>query len=256
MRYLKYLLVLTLVFTSCKTKKYVIDSNIIAKEMSAKKVVRKHIAADFNKETIDAKLKANFNDGKTKQSISVYLKIKKDEVIWLKGTKFISVFKAKITPGKVSFYSPLEKKYFEGDFSMLTKLLGAEVNFQQLQNLFLGQAMLDIKGDKQEVEIVNNSYVLTPISKDGVMYKYTAVNPSHFKLDFQSIITALTNQNLEIKYPSYKLVDDAIFPQEINITAKTPKKVTTIDFTLKSVEFNTEINTSFSIPKGYKRINL
>ncbi|MDX6745231.1 DUF4292 domain-containing protein [Polaribacter sp. PL03] len=256
MRYLKYILVLTIVFTSCKTKKYAIDSNVIAKEMSAKKVVRKHVAANFNKETIDAKFKANFNDGKTKQSISVYLKIKKDEVIWLKGTKFISVFKAKITPEKVSFYSPLERKYFEGDFSMLEKLLGTEINFKQLQNLFLGQAILDIKKEKQNVAIVDNSYVLSPQLQANLFDAFFAVNPGHFKLDNQSILNSLKGQRLDIKYPSYKLVKDEVYPQEINIIAKQKGKVTSIDFILKSVEFNTDINTSFTIPKGYKRINL
>ena len=119
--------------------------------MSAKKVARKHVSANFKKKTIAAKFKVNFNDGITKQSISVYLRIKKDEVIWLKGTKFINVFKAKITPEKVRFYSPVEKKYFEGDFSMLEKLLGTKINFQQLQNLFLGQAILDVKNKKQNI---------------------------------------------------------------------------------------------------------
>ena len=54
-----------------------IDANVIAEEMSAKKVARKHVAANFDKKTVDAKLKANFNNGKTKQSISVSLKMKK-----------------------------------------------------------------------------------------------------------------------------------------------------------------------------------
>ncbi|WP_299670516.1 DUF4292 domain-containing protein [uncultured Polaribacter sp.] len=232
------------------------DENVIAKEISAKKVVRKHIATHFDKETVDAKLKANFNDGKIKQSISVYLKIIKDEVIWLKGTKFISVFKAKITPTSVQFYSPLEKKYFEGDFAMLEKLLGTEINFQQLQNLFLGQAILDLKLKKQKVAIENNSYVLSPQLQANLFDAFFAVNPSHFKLDQQSIVNSLKGQRLDIKYPLYKLVEDEVFPQEINIKAKKGTKLTTIDFELKSVEFNTEINTSFTIPKGYKRINL
>lgn len=256
MRYLKYLLLLSIVFTSCKSKKYIIDSNVIAKEMSSKKVVRKHIAASFNKETVDAKLKANFNNGKINQGLSVNLRIKKDEVIWLKGTKFINIFKAKITPEKVSFYSPLERTYFEGDFSILEELLGTKINFQQLQNLLLGQSIIDLKEQRQDVEIVNNSYVLTPQSKDGVLDKNFGINPSHFKLDFQSIVIFLKDQMLSVKYPSYKLVDGEIYPQEINIEAKQGGKSTLIDFTLKSVEFNTDINTSFSIPKGYKRINL
>ncbi len=105
-----------------------IDANAIAKEISAKKVAKKHIAANFDRETVDAKLKVNFNNGKTKQSLSVNMKIIKDEVIWLRGTKFITVFKAKITPTSVSYYSPFAKNYFEGDFSMIKKLLGVEIN--------------------------------------------------------------------------------------------------------------------------------
>jgi hypothetical protein len=85
---------------------------------------------------------------------------------------------------------------------------------------------------------------------------FFAVNPAHFKLDHQSIGNSLKSRQLDIKYPSYKLVEDEIFPQEINIKAKQGKKTTTIDFILKAVEFNTELNTSFTIPKGYKRINI
>ena len=145
MKFIKYFVVFAVVFTSCKTKKNLMSANIIAKEMSAKKVARKHVASNFDKKSIDAKLKASFNNGKLKQSISVNMKIKKDEVIYLKGTKFITVFKAKITPTSVSYYSPFAKNYFTGDFSMIKQLLGVEINFEQLQNLFLGQALQNLK---------------------------------------------------------------------------------------------------------------
>jgi hypothetical protein len=256
MRYIKYLVVLILVFASCKTKKYALDADVIAKEISAKKVIRRHISSSFNKKTLEAKFKVNFRNTKFKQSISVQLKIKKDEVIWLKGTKFINVFKAKITPQNIRFYSPLEKTYFEGDFSMLEKLLGTEINFEQLQNLFLGQAILDIKQKNQQVEIVNNSYVLSPEIQAKLFDAFFAVNPIHFKLDYQSIGNSIKSKQLDIKYPSYKLIEDEIFPQEIKIKAVQDKNFTTIDFFLNTVEFNNELNTSFTIPKGYKRINI
>ena len=119
MKFIKYFVVLVIVFTSCKSNKNLIDSNIVTEEMSAKKIARKHVAANFDKKTVDAKLKANFNNGKIKQGFSVSFRMKKDAVIWLKGTKFITLFKAKITPTSVQFYSSLNKKYFDGDFSML-----------------------------------------------------------------------------------------------------------------------------------------
>jgi len=256
MKIFKYLVLILLVFTSCKTKKYVIDSNAVAKEMSAKRVVKKHLNVSFGKETVDAKLSANFNNGKTKQSLSVYLRITKGKEIWLKGSKFITVFKARITPKAVEYYSPYAKNYFKGDFKMLENVLGTSLNYTQLENLFLGQAVIDLKENKQEVNIVNNTYVLKPQTTNGVLKMFFGINPGHFKLDFQKVINSFKNQALEVEYPSYSIVDKEIFPKKIDIRAKQGKKITKINFTLKSVEFNKPINTSFSIPENYKHINL
>jgi hypothetical protein len=255
MRFVKYLVVFTFVFISCKTTKNMIGANVVAKEMSAKKVAKKHVSANFNKKSIDAKMRVNFNNGKIKQRISVNMKIIKDKVIWLKGTKLISIFKAKITPTKVSYYSPLAKHYFEGDFSMIKNLLGVEINFEQLQNLFLGQALQNVKEEKQNVSIVDNSYVLSPKKQVDLFDIFFVVNPSHFKLNKQSIVNSLKNQNLSISYPTYSLVHNVVFPSEIKIEAKQATKFTNIDFMFKSVVFDTNLNVSYKVPYGYKRLN-
>ena len=256
MKFIKYFVFLAVVFTSCKAKKNLMSSNTVAEEMSAKKIARKHVAANFDKKTVDAKLKASFNNGKLKQSFSVSFKMKKDEVIWLKGTKFITLFKAKITPTSVQFYSSLSKKYFDGDFSMLKKILGTDINFDQLQNLLLGQSLMNVKKEKQKVVIEDNSYVLSPKEQEDLFDIFFSVNPSHFKLDKQSIVNSKKNQRLDVFYPTYKIVDGAIFPSEIKIKAKQPGKFTNIDFIVKSVQFDTDVNISFSIPKGYKQIKI
>jgi hypothetical protein len=254
MKFLKYILLLMIVLTSCKTKKNMIDANAIAKEISAKKVAKKHIAANFDKKTIDSKLKVNFNNGKIDQSLTVNLQIDKDKVIYLKGTKFITVFKAKITPTTVSYYSPFAKNYFEGDFSMIKKLLGVEINFEQLQNLFLGQSLLNVKEVDQTVEIVNNKYILSPEKQAELFDIFFIINPSHFKLDEQSIVNVAKDLRLDVKYPSYSLIDKVIFPSEINIKAKKSDSFTDIDIIYKSVEFNTNLKMNFDIPNGYKRL--
>lgn len=231
-----------------------IDENVIAKDISSKKVAKRHVAAEFDKKTVDAKVKVDFDNQKTKQSITVQLKMIKDEVIYLKGTKFITVFKAKITPTTVSYYSPLAKNYFSGDFSMIKELLGVEINFEQLQNLFLGQSLANLKDDKFNVEIVNNSYVLSPEEQNKLFTIFYAINPSHYKLDKQFLIDADKKMRLDIIYPSYNLKDKTVFPSQINIIAKNEKRTTNIDLEYKSVDFNTEIYMSFDIPNGYKRL--
>lgn len=254
MKFFKYTLFLAIVFGSCKTKKNMIDVNAIAKNMSAKKIAKKHNSANFDNESVNSKLKVYFNNGKTKQALTVQLKMVKDEVIYIKGSKFITVFKAKITPNSVSYYSPLAKNYFTGDFSMIKELLGVEINFEQLQNLFLGQSLQNLKKEKHNVSIIDNTYVLEPKAQDNLYDIFFEVNPSHFKLDKQTLINEENKLRLDIIYPNYDLIDNVVFPSKINLIAKNKKRTTTIDLDYKSVVFDSEILMSFNIPKGYKQL--
>jgi hypothetical protein len=256
MKFVKYFVVFMTVFASCKANKNLMNTPVEIREMSARKVARKHMASNFEKTSIEAKLKASFNNGKLKQRISISLKMKKDEVIWLKGTKFITLFKAKITPTSVRYYSSYAKNYFEGDFTILKKILGTEINFNQLQNLLLGQSLTNVKEQKQQVFIEDKSYVLSPKRQEGLFDIFYSVNPSHFKLDKQSIVNSKKNQRLDISYLSYGLFEEQIFPKVIEIKALQPGVFTNIDFILKAVQFDTDLDLSFSIPNGYKQIKL
>ncbi|WP_299001011.1 DUF4292 domain-containing protein [uncultured Tenacibaculum sp.] len=255
MRYITLLLIVLLSITSCKSTKNVTSSTAI-KELSARKVAKKHSSANFDKETVDARLKVNYKDNRENVGFSVRMKIKKDEVIWLKGSKMITVFKAKITPTRVQFYSPYKKNFFDGDFSMLKELLGTDINFQQLQNMLLGEALVDVKSERQEVAIHDNSYQLSPKNQSELFDLFFYINPLHFKLNKQSVVNPLKNQRLDISYPKYSKKNSTLFPEKINIQAKENNKFTIIDIHTRSVEYNTKLNVDFTIPNGYKEIQL
>ena len=248
--------VLLLFFTSCCTNKRVIDANAIAKKMSARKVARKHIAANFDTKTLAAKVKVKFDNGKTKESVSVTMRIVKDEIIWLKVTKFITILKVKITPTSVQYYSPFFKNYYDGDYTSLEELLGFEINFEQLQNVLLGQSIQNVKKQKQQLEIKDNAFVLSPKVQSDLFKIFYSVSPSHFKLEKQQIVNPIKQQQLDISYSNYKIIEAEIFPTNITIKAQQKKKYTHIDATFKSVKLNTKVNTSFRIPANYKRLNL
>lgn len=256
MKYSIYILAFLLVLTGCKAKKNIIDNNAIATNMSARKVGKKHESARFDEKTVDAKLKVKYKDATENISFSVRMKIEKDKAIWLKGTKYITVFRALITPTEIKYFSPYKKNYITGDFSMLKELLGTEVSFTQLQSMLLGEAILNLKKEKQEVEVVNNTYKLTPKKSSNLLRLLFMVNPSHFKLDKQSVIDPMKDQRLDVSYPKYSLKDNVVFPDAINILAKDHKKFTQIGITVRSVKFNTTLSMPFKIPSHYKRIEL
>lgn len=251
----KYLLIFLVVFASCKSKKIIVDGSTI-ESLSARKVAKKHIAANFDKKTIDAKLKVNYKNSKENLSFSVKMRIKKDEVIYLKGSKVVTVFKAKITPTKISFYSPYKKNYFKGDFAMLKKILGVSITFKQLQNMLLGQSLLNVKSNKQEIKIVESSYQLSPKKQPNLFDIFFFINPQHFKLNKQTLVNLHKNKRLDIMYPQYLEKDNEFFPKKIVINTKENNKFTLIDITTRSVVFNTNLSVPFKIPTGYKEIKL
>lgn len=254
MRFLKYLLVFSVLFYSCKSSKNIIDANATAKKMSAKKVAKKHIATNFNQKTVDAKLRVKFKNNKESQSFSVKMKIKKGEVIWLKGTKIITLFRAKITPTSVSYYSPYAKNYFEGDYALIKDFLGTNITFNELQNIFLGQAEIANKGRDYDVDIVDNQYKLSPEKQLKLFDRFLYINPAHFKLSKHSLVNEVKNQRLDIEYPKYLEKDGEIFPENIIINVKEKNKFTNVNITVKSVIFNTELKMPFKIPSGYKKL--
>ena len=244
-----------MVFASCKSAKNTTNTGN-ASALSAKKLAKKHTEAFFDKNTVDAKLKVTYKNAKENVDFSLRMKIKKDEVIWLKGTKIISLFRAKITPDKVSFYSPYKKNYIEGNFETLKEILGFEVDFYQLQNLLLGQALYNLETQKLSTNTVATGIQLTPKKQPELFEIFYNINPVHFKLNEQSLVNKEKQQQLVIKYPNYSTIDNTLFPENIKIDANSKNKFSNIDVSVRSVIFDNEINIPYQIPEGYKEIKL
>ena len=73
--------------------------------LSIKSVIRKHEAGDVNFKTLSGRLGIDYSDGEEAQRVTVSLRMKRDEVIWLSAP--LGVIKVLITPDRVSFYNKL-----------------------------------------------------------------------------------------------------------------------------------------------------
>ena len=141
----KILILISLVVTSCKTSKISTDANITP-AISTKKIINNHYANNFNQQTINAKLSAKYSNKKTAVTVNIKLRLEKDRTIWMSATKLgIPIAKVKITPNRVVYYEKLKRTYFDGNFSLLSKWLGTELDYDKVQNILLGQAILNLK---------------------------------------------------------------------------------------------------------------
>lgn len=259
MRFLKYVLLLSLFLGACKTKKSIVDTSTI-KKMSARKIIKNHTDTYFDAKTLEARLSVDYSDNRgdrrNRYSFSVRFRMQKDSVIWLKGSKVVTVFKAKITPTSFSYYSPLDKTYFEGDYSFLEKMLGTKITFTQLQNLLLGQSILDLNDQKYTSLIGGGNYKLVPKKQKEMYNAFFFLNPKIFRMNRQILEFDTTKKALNIKYGGYIGIEDQLVPKTITINATEGERYTFMNIRFKSLKLNKKISIPYRIPSGYKRIEL
>ena len=248
------LFVATSVF-GCKSAK--ISSSNINKGMTANNVINKHYDNAFNKETISAKLKVKYIGKSNLPGVTASLRIKKDETIWISIYKLgFPIGKALITPQRVSYYEKINRTYFDGDFTLLSNWLGTELDFDKVQNLLIGQAILNLKNERFNIELHQNKYLLKP-KKEADLFKIMfLINPDNFKINSQEINQKENNKKLVIGYNDYNKIQGVVFPKEIYIEASDTNNVSVIDVNFRSVVFNNPVSFPFSIPNNYKRIKL
>jgi hypothetical protein len=261
MKSLKYLLILLFIVTACKSNKAIVETTTDVKKMASRKIVKKHLANRFTANTLESKIKVRYTNNRgslrKRHQFTVRLRMKKDSVIWMRGNKAITVFKARITPESFSFYSPVSKEYFEGDYSLLEKMLGVQLTFSQLQDLLLGKSIFEMKGKRFNSEVADNSYKLTPKVQERLFDVFFRVNPKHFKLDQLLLLNEEKNQSLRINYKRYDKLKDDLIPTRVEINATEGEDAYTwINMEYRSLKLNEPIKLPFKIPSGYKRIEL
>ena len=248
---LSVLVVFALV-VSCKSTKTIAAGEVDA-SLSTKRIISNHYQNELEFETLSGKLKIDYDDGENSQTVSVSLRMKKDETIWISAP--FGVVKAIVTPDRVSFYNKLQNEYFDGDFSYLSNLLGTELDFEKVQNLLIGNAVLDLRKEKYNSTIVDGNYGLTPKKLNDLFTIPFSLEPRNFKVATQELSQPFEKRFLKMKY-QYQDLEAKVLPATIAIEAVNKVDTTTIGLEYRGMEFGKQLNFPYKIPKGFKKIFL
>jgi len=248
-------LVLLLVLSvSCRSTKTLTGTAEIDKNMSAKQIIRENAKQEVRFKTLQAKVRIDYTEGDNSNGTTVNLRMEKDKVIWMSAP--LGVARVMITQDSVRFYDKLNNQYFDGDFSLLTRLLGTDIDFEKVQNIFLGEPIFNLKDDTYVTVPNDSSYVLQPKEQRALFELFFLVNPGFFKLDSQQLYQPNEKRMLQIDYKKYQTVSKQIFPENIRIIAVEKNDEIIIDLDFKAISLNGEVRFPFNIPSGYKEIEL
>ncbi|MBC9794332.1 DUF4292 domain-containing protein [Sinomicrobium sp. FJxs] len=238
---------------SCKSTRAVAEGEAV-RDLPARQIIKRHYKNELDFKTVVGRMHVNYDNGSSSQGVNLSFRMEKDKAIWLSAT--MNLAKVYITPERVSFYNKLDNSYFDGDFTYLSHLLGTELDFEKVQNMLLGQAMFNLRDDSYNSLVVNNNYQLKPVKDMDFLKVLFQVEPANFKIGRQLLSEPEAGRQLDIEYKTYQQVAEQIFPEEIGISARENGKETRIDIKYRNIEFNRKVRFPYSIPKGYKEINL
>jgi hypothetical protein len=248
-----FIVFLTLI-TSCKSSK-ITDASIA--NLSARNIIKNNDDLRFDKINLRANLFVKY-DGKAElPNLNASMRMVKDSVIWISFSKLgFPVAKLMITQDSVRFYEKISKTYFDGDFELISQSLGTDFDFTKVQNLFLGETLIDMKLDKYKSTIDSNLYRLNSKNKNAIFEVLFWISPNNFKLKKEEIKHPFKEQILTILYKDFDKIDESLFPKGFIVQVKDKNKKTRIEVNYKNVFFNTNLSFPFAVPNGYKKIEL
>jgi len=252
------LLGLMFLVLSCKAKQKVINPDTTAVDTNNLKkdsIINKINADQINFETLIIRANADYESSKQSLAVGADIRIKKDQKIWINIKVLgIPMAKALITPDRVAYYEKINNTYFDGDYSILSKLVGTPLNFEKVQRLLLGKPINKLNETTFEYQNSNNQHTFVSLPSNELIEKYTFdANPCVLKQQF----IKQENQNREVlvNYPTYTNQQNQILPLLLNIFAKEKEEIK-IAIEYKNFTFNEEVNFPFEIPKGFQEIQV
>lgn len=248
-----HILIVVLIF-SCGTVKKRGILPVLDSKMKAKQIIKTHQRQKADFSTLQARLKLELTEDNKSQTHTLNLRMERGKTIWVNA--FLNMVRLKITPEKVQMYNKLDRTFFNGDYEIINDFLGIELNFSNLENALLGDALFNPKTNVLKREPNQTSYVLTPKNANELLQVLYYINPSSFKLEGQSVDQPLENRSLDVNYQSFQAIDAQLFPKSITIKVIENQKETSLKLNLKSVILNQPLRFPFKMPSGYKPIDL
>jgi len=243
-----------MLLTSCGSPKAIATDGSINEKLTAKQLIKANKIRNADFKTLQARVKIDIIEDGREQGYTVTLRMERDKTIWLNAT--LGLARAKITPKSVQFYDKLNNQYFDGNYALLSDILGIELNFEQVQNLLIGQPMFNLKNRDYEISNNNTSYVLAPVPQDPLLELFLLFNPTHLKMDSQQLSQTLKKRFLQIDYTEYQQIDKEILPQNIKIIAIEEYEQLTVELEYRSVNINQDVRFPFNIPSGFEELIL
>lgn len=230
--------ILLIIFSACKPSRHISRKNTPANQplpnLTAEEIIQKVNGAHFNFDELSGKAELTVRDSKKTFSINIFLRMKRDSVIWINfnalGT--IELARMKMTRDSVWVLDRFNKKVYIKSFSSLAEMLSDSLasdsvsisflnmwinDFGFLQDLLIGNMRVDTShkysNNYYSPDSLNDIYYYRVFSTDSSFHYEYGISPSNFRIE-KLKITRPNFYRYEVSCNNFADVDNSILPIE------------------------------------------
>lgn len=266
MKYLLFLFIAGMMLFSCRPAKKVqkletainkkdtsnvqteIDSMVFAKNVIGK-LRDKRI--DFN--TFSGKIRFSYKGKDEENQATVYLRMKKDSIIWISITGALGIegVRLMVNPDSVILMNKLNKTVVYRSINYLQEITKVPLDFFHLQNLLIGNPIF-LDTNIMSFKTTESAWLILmrgEIFKNLITVSTNNYLVTHSKLDD---IDSTRNRTADITFSEYENTGSFYFPLLRMITVSEKSKLD-IEMLFKSYNFDNPQDYPFNIPKNYAK---
>jgi len=235
----------------CKSKKEIAKAVKPDKTVHSKMEILNAIREkqlDFN--TLSMKAKAGLAIDNRQHDVSMNIRMKKDETIWVSVTVIagIEVARALITPDSVKILNRIESTYIKKPFSYIYRYANEQITFKTLQALLIGNSDPAFISNNSNVSTQNDKLVLSGLI-NGLSYSLF-LNENN-KITQTSLKDEDAGQQLTAVYTDFYALGGQAVPYTVNIKSAAGNDKANISLKYSQVTVDETLDFPFSIPKRF-----
>lgn len=224
------------------------------KRLNAADILDNHLSVESDFETLHIIGDASYSG--FSMGVQTDIRIERGEqiLIIIKKLGFTGA-KVYITPERVSYYESMTNTYYDGDFTLISNLLGVELDYEKVENLLLGKALYDQRQEITSKDIEENQYrVLTQLVTQNDLVELQYWIDGSWNLHKEKLSLDNSSNELEINYKNHKQSEGVVLPQQIHIFATNAKQTVDLKLNYSKISKNIDLNFVYEIPKNAKEI--
>jgi hypothetical protein len=291
--YICFYFFITLTFSffsvSCKSRKTAVKTSVITNQVtvdtvderckldykSGKTLVKLMRQNELDFKTFSGKLNCELNSAEEENSFNISVRCRRDSAIWLNISKMgIDALRMLVTKDSVKFMimtslGGMEKGFFRGDFTYINQVLKAELDYDMLQSLLVGNSA-DFLNDSVKLRGGKDKdlcqYFLSTTRKkrlnriiEGKTPKENLqaiwLSPGNWKVMTLEFIDVETNRKFIAGYNDFRTVGNFLVPFKHIYSISAEKN---IKANMEWTKFNSNepVTFPYKIPSSYDEIKI